>query len=73
MICIPWKILAVNGALKILHIEGEQLPVYAWILIVAALVPLSAISYHLIEKPCRERMKSWAAGRRSRPPATAGA
>ena len=73
MICIPWKILAVNAALKLLNIEGEQLPAYAWLAVVLALVPLSAASYHIIEKPARERMKAWAKGWRERRPATAGA
>ena len=65
--------MAVNVALKLLHIEGEQLPLYAWVVIVAALIPLSAISYQLIEKPCRQKMKAWANARQSRPPATVGA
>ena len=73
MICIPWKILAVNAAEKLLKIDGDQLPLYAWLLIVAALVPLSALSYHIIEKPMRERMKAWANGWRERRPATAKA
>lgn len=73
MICIPWKILAVNAALKLLKIEGDQLPIYAWLLIVAALVPLSALSYHIIEKPARERMKTWANGWKQRRPAAANA
>ncbi|MBU4436346.1 MAG: acyltransferase [Alphaproteobacteria bacterium] len=60
MICIPWKILSVNAATRILQIEGDQLPFLVWVVIVAALIPLSAISYHLIEKPAREHMKSWA-------------
>ncbi|OYW29424.1 MAG: acyltransferase [Caulobacter sp. 12-67-6] len=73
MICIPWKIIAVNAATKILGIEGEQLPLLIWIAIVAALVPLSAASYHLIEKPAREHMKSWAQRRAQRRPAAVGA
>ena len=73
MICIPWKILAVNAAEKLLKIDGDQLPLYAWLLIVAALVPLSAMSYHIVEKPMRERMKAWAKGWRARRPATANA
>jgi peptidoglycan/LPS O-acetylase OafA/YrhL len=73
MICIPWKILAVNAALKLLKIEGDQLPLYAWLLIVAALVPLSAMSYHIIEKPARERMKAWAKSWGQRRPAAAKA
>ena len=60
MICIPWKIIAVNAATRVLGIEGDQLPLLVWFLIVAALVPLSAASYHLIEKPARDWLKAWA-------------
>jgi peptidoglycan/LPS O-acetylase OafA/YrhL len=73
MICIPWKILAVNAALKLLKIDGHQLPPYAWLAVVLALIPLSAMSYHIVEKPARERMKSWAKGWRQRRRATAEA
>lgn len=73
MICIPWKIIAINAAMKILNIDGDKLPLLIWILIVAALVPLSAISYHVIENPCRERMKAWASTWRARRLAAAGA
>ncbi|WP_297514087.1 acyltransferase [uncultured Caulobacter sp.] len=73
MICIPWKILAINAAARLLNIEGEKLPLLIWVLIVAALVPLSAISYHLIERPCREAMKSFAARWKQRRLAFAGA
>lgn len=73
MICIPWKIISVNAATKILGLQGDQLPLLIWIAIVAALIPLSAISYHLIEKPARERMKTWAANWRARRPARADA
>jgi peptidoglycan/LPS O-acetylase OafA/YrhL len=66
MICIPWKIVSVNAATKILGIEGEQLPLLIWMGIVAALIPLSAASYHLIEKPAREHMKAWAQRRAQR-------
>lgn len=65
MICIPWKILAVNGAAKLLNIEGDKLPPLVWALIVIALVPLSAGSYHLVEKPARDLLKSWAERRRA--------
>ena len=64
MICIPWKILAINGAAKILNIEGDKLPLAVWALIVLALVPLSSASYHLVEKPARDFMKSLAKRRR---------
>ena len=73
MICIPWKIIAINAAMKILNIDGDKLPLLIWILIVATLVPLSVISYHVIENPCRERMKAWASTWRARRLAAAGA
>ena len=73
MICIPWKILAINAAAKVFNIEGDKLPLMVWIAIVAALVPLSAISYHFIENPCRERMKTWAKSWKQRRLALAGA
>ncbi len=60
MICIPWKILAINASAKLLKIDGDKLPLLVWAVIVAALIPLSAISFHVIENPCRERMKTWA-------------
>lgn len=62
MICIPWKILAINAVAKIFNIDADRLPLFVWISIVVALIPLSAISYHIIENPCREHMKSWARG-----------
>ena len=73
MICIPWKIISVNAATKILHIEGDQLPLIVWLVIVGALVPLSALSYHLIEKPARNRMKAWAKAWEARRPVAVGA
>lgn len=73
MICIPWKIISVNAATKVLGIEGDQLPPLIWLAIVAALVPLSAASYHLIEKPAREHMKSWAHRRAQRRVVAVGA
>ena len=73
MICIPWKILAINAAAKLFNIQGDKLPLLIWVVIVAALIPLSAISYHVIENPCREWMKSLAANRKQRRLALAGA
>ncbi len=57
MICVPWKILFVNLATRLLNLEGDRLPLAVWLIFLAAIVPLSALSYHLIEKPARERMK----------------
>ena len=71
MICIPWQILFVNSAANILHIESNRIPLYAWIILVVGVIPLSAASYHLIEKPARAWMKLIADKRRTHDFATA--
>jgi len=63
MIGIPWEVLFVNVAVKILHLPSKQLPLPVWIIFVVSLVPLAAIGHHLIEKPARQRMKLWWAER----------
>ena len=55
MICIPFKLVAVNAAQKVLGVEG--LPAWAWIPLVALLPLLSGVSYLAIEKPARAWMK----------------
>ncbi|WGM41076.1 acyltransferase [Caulobacter sp. NIBR1757] len=72
MICVPWKLLFVNAATRLLNTTDDRLPWYIWLLFIASVIPLAAASYHLIEKPARARMKllmdSWAK-RRSVAPA----
>jgi peptidoglycan/LPS O-acetylase OafA/YrhL len=57
MICIPWQLLFVNVAARLLHLSDKKLPWFVWLVLVVSVVPLSAASYHLIEKPARRRMK----------------
>lgn len=73
MICVPWKIVFVNAAAKLLNLSDEKLPWPLWIVFIAAVIPLSAASYHLIEKPARARMKLWADSWRARREAAATA
>ena len=61
MVCVPWEIVFVNGASRALGLPDKTLPAPLWIALVLGVVPLAAASYHLIEKPAREAMKSWAA------------
>ena len=60
MVCVPWKIVFVNAASKVLQLNDEHLPLWLWLVFLGGVVPLAAISYHLIEKPARARMKLWA-------------
>lgn len=73
MVCVPWKIVFVNGATSVLKLEGGQLPWPLWCVFLAGVVPLAAISYHLIEKPARTHMKLWAEMWKGRAPTVAGA
>lgn len=73
MICVPWKIIFVNVAAKALNLPTEKLPLGLWIIFLVGVVPLSALSYHLIEKPARTRMKLWADSWRARRHAAATA
>jgi peptidoglycan/LPS O-acetylase OafA/YrhL len=66
MVCVPWEIVFVNGAARALGLPDEKLPLWLWIVFVLGVIPLAAASYHLIEKPAREAMKSWAAAHRQR-------
>ena len=63
MICIPWKVVFVNTMTRVLEVNGGQLTIGLWLVMIFSLIPLSALSYHLIEKPARERMKLIKMGR----------
>jgi peptidoglycan/LPS O-acetylase OafA/YrhL len=73
MVCIPWEVLFVNVAVKFGHFPGKQLPPLLWLVFLITLVPLAALTHHLIEKPARERMKLWWRSRRPHDFATAAA
>ncbi|MDP8916595.1 MAG: acyltransferase [Pseudomonadota bacterium] len=64
MLAIPWSLVFVNGA-GVLTGGGERLSPALWLLMTAGLVPLAALSYHLVERPARLAM------RRFRQPPTA--
>jgi peptidoglycan/LPS O-acetylase OafA/YrhL len=60
MIVVPWSLLFVNVAARILHAQDKQLPLYAWLVLVLGVFPLAAIAHHLIERPARYQMRRWA-------------
>jgi peptidoglycan/LPS O-acetylase OafA/YrhL len=65
MVCIPWMVLCTNVATKILHLDGKQLPLFAWLILLVTVVPVAAASHHLIERPARRWMKLWYESRQS--------
>jgi peptidoglycan/LPS O-acetylase OafA/YrhL len=63
MICIPWKLLFVNAASKVAGIQGDVLPPVLWMIFILSLIPLSALSFHVVESPARRWMKLRATAR----------
>jgi peptidoglycan/LPS O-acetylase OafA/YrhL len=57
MVCVPWKLLFVNVAAAAFHFDKAHMPLGLWLVFVAGVVPLAALSYHLIEKPARAAMR----------------
>src|SRR5262249_48750034 len=71
MVAIPWQLVFVNAAAKLLQLNDKHLPLGVWLVYLLSVVPLSAASYHLIEHPARERMKLMAKAWRMRRPKAA--
>ncbi len=59
MVHALWDLVFVNGVSTALHLEGKQLPLGLWLILVLGVVPLASASYHLIERPARERLRTW--------------
>ncbi|MDO1559245.1 acyltransferase [Brevundimonas sp. 2R-24] len=55
MVCVPWKLLAVNAAGRLTG--SEQLPLAVWLAVVLMLIPISGLAHHLIERPAREWLR----------------
>ncbi|HEY0052635.1 MAG TPA: acyltransferase [Caulobacteraceae bacterium] len=62
MVCVPWKLLAVNAAGRLTG--SEQLPLWLWLLIVLAVVPIAGLAHHLVERPARDAMRAFERRRR---------
>ena len=60
MVCIPWSLLFVNIATRLLHTPTKQLPLPIWLVLVMGVVPLAAAAHHLVERPARDGMRAWA-------------
>jgi len=60
MVCVPWKLLAVNLAAKVTDAPDKQLHVFVWLAILALLPVVAAVSYHLVEHPARRALRGLA-------------
>ncbi len=66
MVCIPWKLLAINLAARLTGAEDKQLQLFVWLAVVAAIPAVAACSYHLVERPARSALRKMADRRRAR-------
>ncbi|MBB3872879.1 MAG: acyltransferase [Brevundimonas sp.] len=65
MVCVPWKLLAVNLAAKLTDAPDKQLQLFVWLAIFALLPVVAALSYHLVEHPARKALRGMAQGRKT--------
>jgi peptidoglycan/LPS O-acetylase OafA/YrhL len=57
MVCIPWKLFFVGGVAALLHLDKTHLPLAVWLVLTLSVIPLAALSHHLIERPARSLMR----------------
>ena len=65
MVCVPWKLLAVNLAAKVTDAPDKQLQLFVWLAILALLPVVAAVSYHLVEHPARKALRGMADRRKT--------
>ena len=59
MVCFPW-LLVYGKALEKVGVSADAMPLILWLALFAGVVPLAALSHHLIEKPARSFLRRWA-------------
>ena len=73
MVCIPWKIVFVNGVNRVFELNGDHLPLGLWLVLLFGVIPLAALSYHLGATPARAGMTRAADAAATRRPSAARA
>lgn len=70
MVCVPVKLVGMNLAARLTGAEDKLLHPLAWLAVVACIPLVAAGTYHLIEKPARKLLRSWADRRSAQQGAT---
>jgi peptidoglycan/LPS O-acetylase OafA/YrhL len=60
MVVVPWQLLAVNLAARLTNAPDKHLQLFVWLVILAALPVVAALSYHLVEFPARRALRGLA-------------
>jgi peptidoglycan/LPS O-acetylase OafA/YrhL len=61
MTCIPWSLVFLNGAHKLLHLGEGPLGWPLWIAMLSGVIPVAMLAHHLVERPARAAMRAWQA------------
>lgn len=61
MVLVPWQLLAVNLAARVVEAPDNRLPFLVWLVILAGLPVVAAVAYHLVEYPARKALRAWGA------------
>jgi peptidoglycan/LPS O-acetylase OafA/YrhL len=59
MIYVPWKWVYLKAVKAVLGLGEQPLPLLWWLVGLVALIPLSALAHHLIERPGRRLVRTW--------------
>jgi len=59
MIYVPWKWIYLKGVNALLGTDHQPLPFFWWLAGLLALIPLSMLAHHLIERPFRKIVRQW--------------
>lgn len=59
MIYVPWKWIYLKAINALLGTDHQPLPFFWWLAGLLALVPLSMLAHHLIERPFRRILRRW--------------
>lgn len=64
LVCIPWKMLFPKVAQGALGADPNHMPLLVWLIFLVALVPLSGLAHHAIERPARNALRTLDLGRK---------
>lgn len=57
MVCVPWKLLAINLAARATGAEDKLLHPVVWLAVVLGVIPAAAVAHHLVERPARNLLR----------------
>ncbi len=59
MVAIPWQLALTKGAVKLLGMSADHLPVGIWLVQLFGVIPAAMLVHHLVERPFRGWMRTY--------------